>query len=163
MAENIGTPEMKQRREGEAPSLEERRRMRSESRQSSTYKAFLKDLCAQGNFDEKSAEKAASSVLCLLEQRIMHDEAKDLNAQLPRKLQTLLQRCERHETLRPRDINREEFVKMVCEDLGSSREEAERSMRAVFQTLRQHVSEGEIEEVIGNLPRDLRPYWHQTV
>lgn len=152
MAENIGSQ-----------SIEERRRQRSETRQTQTYKAFLKDLCSTGNFDEAKAEKAATSVLCLLEQRIMWDEAKDLNSQLPQKLTNMLQRCERHEGVeRSRDLTRQKLLESVCADLGINDEkEAESTIRAVFATVRQHVSEGEIEQVVNQLPPDWRPLWQR--
>jgi uncharacterized protein (DUF2267 family) len=140
-------------------SLDELRQQRSEVRQSQTYKRFLKDLCERASFDEAFGEKAAVSVLCALEQRIMEEEAKDLEAQLPRKLVGLLQRCERHEDLRPRQLNREKFVELVSKDLGKDPGEAEQVIRAVFQTLREKVTEGEVDEVIHQLPADLRDLW----
>lgn len=153
MAENIGEQD-----------LEQLRKQRSETRRTQTYKKFLKDLCAAGSFDEETAEKAASSVLCVLEQRIMWDEAKDLNSQLPRKLTDMLQRCERHEGIeRSRDIDKKKFVQIVCEDLGKGEEEATQAIRAVFQTVREHVSEGEVDQVIQQLPHDMREFWRPAM
>lgn len=140
-------------------NLDELRRQRSEVRQSQTYKEFLKDLCRRGNYDEAFAEQAAVSVLCALEQRIVEGEAKDLESQLPRKLVGLLQRCERHEDLRPRDLHREKFIQLVAQDLGKDAAEAETAVRTVFQTLREKVAEGEIDQVIHQLPADLRDLW----
>lgn len=152
MAENTGTQ-----------SIEERRQQRSESRQSQTWKAFVKDLCAAGNFNEERAEKAAASVLCLLDQRITWDEAKDLNSQLPQKLRGMLQRCERHEGIeRSRDLDAKKLLDSVCEDLGiGDQQEAETAIRAVFQTIRDHVSPGEVEQVINQLPHDWRLLWQR--
>ncbi len=143
-------------------NLDELRRQRSEVRQSQTYKAFLKDLCRIGNYDEGKAEQAAVSVLCLLEQRIVSGEAADLEAQLPRKLVALLNRCERHENLRPRDLNADKFLELIAEDLGTDKPEAETLLHHVFQTLREHVDEGELDQVIHQLPKDLRAYWQPS-
>src|SRR5689334_1056797 len=90
--------------------LEARRQMRRESRRSQTYKRFLRHLCDESGLSEADAEAAASSVLCAFEQRILQSEADHLNAQLPRKLQELLTRCERHDDLPPRKFGRGELV-----------------------------------------------------
>ncbi|MGA9524021.1 MAG: DUF2267 domain-containing protein [Myxococcaceae bacterium] len=152
MAENI--------RENEQRDF---RQQRHESRTGQTWAAFLDDLCRQTNADREKAEKAASSILCALEQRIQANEAKDLNAQLPQKLRELLVRCERHQGDKPRRFNRDEFLKMVCDDLGVDSNEAERLTRGVFKTVRGHVSEGEAEQVGANLPPDLRDLWAREV
>ncbi len=139
------------------------RQQRHESRTGQTWAAFLDDLCRHTNTDREKAEKAASSILCALEQRIQAGEAKDLNAQLPQKLRELLVRCERHEGDKPRRFNRDEFLKMVCDDLGVDTSEAERLARGVFKTVRGHVSEGEADQVAANLPPDLRELWAREV
>ena len=139
--------------------LEARRQMRRESRQSQTYKRFLKNLCEESGLSEADAEAAASSVLCAFEQRILQTEADHLNAQLPRKLQELLTRCERHDALPPHKFGRAELVKMVCEDLGIDDTEAEARVRAVCSAVRLQVTEGEVEKVIDELPADLRVFW----
>jgi uncharacterized protein (DUF2267 family) len=148
----------------DARALEERRRQRSESRTSSTYKAFLKELCRVGSMTEELAESAAASVLCALEQRLMGDESRHLESQLPLKLQKLLYRCARHETgMPPRKFGQEELLAMVGEDLGMQPSEAEPVARAVFRVVAEHVSRGEIEDVIQQLPADLRELWPSEV
>jgi len=144
-------------------SLDERRLRRHESRASQTYGAFLKDLCRNGSMAPEFAEQAAVSVLCALEQRLIPEEAKDLEAQLPIKLLNLLARCERHRGEAPVKYDREQLLQMVGEDLNMAPDEAEPVIRAVFTTLRDHVSEGEIEEVIHMLPRDLRDLWQRPI
>ena len=121
---------------GASPDI---RQLRHESRAGSTYKAFLKDLCSIGNFDEPFAERAAISVLCYLEQRVMGEEASDLNAQLPSKLRELVQRCEIHEG-KPRDkYGREQFFQMVAGDLKKDPSEIEPIVRAVITAVRSQV------------------------
>src|SRR5690349_6641957 len=65
---------------------EVRRARRHEAHTSQTYAAFLKHLCERGGMSPSVAEKAAVSVLCAIEQRIFGEEARDMEAQLPRKL-----------------------------------------------------------------------------
>lgn len=144
--------------------LEVKRAWRRESRTSQTYAAFIKHLCDRGGMSPSVAEKAAVSVLCGLEQRIFGEEALDLEAQLPRKLTELIHRCERHESgPPPRKFGREEMLRMVGEELGLEPGAVEPVVRAVFDALRDQVSEGEVEQVISQLPEDLRDLWRPVV
>ncbi len=147
----------------EEQDLQARREQRRETRRNQTYKAFLGNLAVIGSMNEEEAERAAVSVLCVLEQRLFGEEAAHLEAQLPGKLQDLLVRCERHLGKPASKFGREGFIKMVSEDLGVDELEAERKIRAVFSAVRDQVSEGEIEDVIGQLPADLRELWQRTI
>ncbi len=147
--------------EGQRPTGEELRHQRHESRTGSTYKAFLKELCKAGNWQEDFAENAAVSVLCHLEQRIMADEAKDMNAQLPFKLQELLKTCKLHEGRKVDKFGRDELYKRVADDLGLDAGKSEQIVRAVFTCVRGHLSEGEAEDVANQLPKDLEELWRR--
>jgi uncharacterized protein (DUF2267 family) len=152
-----------QSRRASGIDLETRREMRRETRRSQTYKAFLKNLCAIGSMSEEEAEQAAVSVLCTLEQRMFGEEAAHLEAQLPAKLQELLVRCERHVGKPITKFGREKFIQMVADDLGADPTLAEQKIRAVFTAVRDQVSEGEIEDVINQLPSDLRDLWQRAI
>ncbi len=143
--------------------LEDRRQQRRETRRNQTYKAFLGNLAVIGSMNEEEAERAAVSVLCVLEQRLFGEEAAHLEAQLPGKLQELLVRCERHMGKPASKFGRDGFIQMVSEDLGVEAMEAEKKIRAVFSAVRDQVSEGEIEDVIGQLPADLRELWQRAI
>lgn len=144
--------------------LEVRRAQRRESRTSQTYAAFIKHLCERGGMSPSVAEQAAVSVLCAIEQRIFGEEARDFEAQLPQKLTALLVRCERHESgPPPRKFGREEMLRMVGEELSLAPEAVEPVIRAVLSALRDQVSEGEVEQVMKQLPHDLRDLWRPVV
>lgn len=144
--------------------LEVRRARRHESRTSQTYAAFIKHLCERGGMSPSVAEQAAVSVLCAIEQRIFGEEAQDLEAQLPQKLTDLLVRCERHESgPPPRKFGRQEMLRMVGEDLSLAPEAVEPVIRAVLNAIRDQVSEGEVEQVMRQLPHDLRDLWRPAV
>ncbi|MBI3184190.1 MAG: DUF2267 domain-containing protein [Myxococcales bacterium] len=151
------------RRTYTAEELLERRRQRHESRTSSTYKDFLKELEREGPLTSELSERAATAVLCALEQRIIRDEAEHLEAQLPQRLRFLLQRCEKHEELLPREIDRESFLRLVGEHLGKSAEESEPIARAVLRVVSRRVTAGEIQDVLSQLPADMRALFPQEV
>ena len=135
--------------------LEEIRRKRHEARASQTYKSFIADLSRIGGMSADDAERAAVSVLCALEQRIMASEARHLEAQLPFKLRELLHECERHEAERPQRFGRAEFIRMIAQDLGIDEVQAETIALDVITAVREHISEGEARDVAGQLPPDL--------
>jgi uncharacterized protein (DUF2267 family) len=144
--------------------LEVRRARRHESRTSQTYAAFIKHLCERGGMSLSVAEQAAVSVLCAIEQRIFGEEAQDLEAQLPQKLTQLLHRCERHESgPPPNKFGRAEMLLMVGEELSLKPEAVEPVIRAVLAAIRDQVSDGEVEQVMRQLPSDLRDLWRPVV
>ncbi len=116
-----------------------------------------------GTISEELAERAAVAVLCALERRILPEEARDLEAQLPANLRALIARCDTHAGVRPRALDRTEFVAMVADELGVPPDRAEHLILAVFHALRAPVSEGEARQVEGQLPSDLRALWERSI
>ncbi|MCK8502331.1 DUF2267 domain-containing protein [Myxococcus fulvus] len=141
--------------------IEVRRARRKEAHASQHYAAFLKHLCERGGMSPSVAEKAAVSVLCAVERRITQGETQDLEAQLPNKLTLLLHRCERHEDELPKGFGREELLARVGEDLALNPEAVEPVVRAVLNSVRAQISEGEAEDVMDQLPEDLRELWRR--
>lgn len=135
---------------------------RHESHIGSTYAAFIKHLCEVGKLEPGLAECAAVSVIHALLHRIQPGEAKDLQAQLPRKLLDMLPKPDAQRPPRVPGKSREDFLQVVAEDLRKDVSEVELIVRAVFQGLREHISEGEAHDVESNLPRDLQDLWRRT-
>ena len=139
---------------------------RSEKRHQShlgrSYAAFIKHLAEVGKLEAGVVECAAVSVINALLHRIQPTEAKDLTAQLPRKLVEFLPK-EGQQPGRDYGRSREDFLRVVGEDLRKEdASEVEGLVRAVFQGLREHISEGEAEDVESNLPPDLQDLWRRT-
>ena len=139
-----------------------RSEQRHQSHLGSTYAAFIKHLCEVGRLEPALAECAAVSVINALLHRIQPGEAKDLAAQLPRKLVEMLPKEGAQKPARVIGKSREDFLKAVAEDLGKDSSEVEPVVRAVFQGLREHISEGEAQDVESNLSRDLQDLWRRT-
>lgn len=139
--------------------LEERRKLRHESRTGATYQAFLNDLCSMGNFDRDFAEQASVAVLCAFGRRVYGTEAKDMTAQLPLKLQELLQSCLTHQGAPERRFGKDELLRMVADDLERSPDEVEPVVRAVVQAVHNQISEGEVHQFGHMLPEDLAELW----
>lgn len=142
---------------------EKSRAERSEARRSQTFAAFMTYLRRVGSISEELAEHSAVAVLCALERRIQPEEGKDLEAQLPANLRDLMARCDKHAGIRPRALDRAEFVAMVAEELGVPPAKAEHLILAVFHALRAQVSEGEASQVESQLPADLKELWSRSL
>ncbi len=142
---------------------EKKRAERREQRHNQTFADFMTYLRRVGQISEGVAEQSAVAVLCALERRILPDEAKDLESQLPYKLRELVRRCDTHAGISPHKIHRAEFVAMVAEDLAVPPDRAEHLILSVFHALRAQVSEGEGRQVEGQLPPDLRSLWARSL
>jgi uncharacterized protein (DUF2267 family) len=99
--------------------------------------------------DWAEAERTLRVVVQALADRVAGDEADDLRAQLPEPLKSEI-------TVSPQadPMNAQEFVQRVAGDLGLPEDEARDRARAVFATLHDAVTEGEWEEVVGQLDRN---------
>lgn len=101
--------------------------------------------------DNARAEKITRAFLETLGARLPNDEAKDLAAQLPVELKESL-----HPTAPEVDkLTKDEFLTRFARSADLSNEQAPTMAQAVWQTLEQSVSAGELDEIRGILPRDL--------
>jgi uncharacterized protein (DUF2267 family) len=96
--------------------------------------------------DRFEAEKTAVVVLQALSDRLTGKEAHDLLAQLPAMFKELVIVSQSAQPL-----SADEFVRRVSDDLAVSEDEARARIRAVFATLREAVTRGELEDVLAQL------------
>jgi uncharacterized protein (DUF2267 family) len=107
----------------------------------------------------EESRQAAGVVLRALRDRLTADEAAHAAAQLPRELKELWAGG-RRPAGRPLKLRRREFLERVRVDAGlRSLSQAERLTDAVFAGLKEQLSEGEAEDIVSQLPRDLKGQW----
>ena len=99
--------------------------------------------------DRFEAEKTAVVVLEALCDRLTGKEANDLLAQLPAMFKELVVY-----TPAAMPLSADDFVRRVGESLEIPPDEARTRIRAVFATLREAVTRGELEDVIEQLDPD---------
>lgn len=143
--------------------IERRRSQRHATRQNQTYQSFLQDVKFATSLSKEMAEKATTSILCLLEERLQPEEAFDLESQLPKLLRQLLHRCEKHEHLAARKFHRQDMLLEISHELNDTVAMAEKWTRAVFQVLSHRLTDGEIDDVVMQLPKDIRELWPKAV
>lgn len=121
--------------------------------------SWVRELAEELGDDEQRAYQALRGTLHALRDRLAPEEAVHLGAQLP-----MLVRGLYYEgwTLsgKPVKRNREEFLDAVRQAFGpTAGADPEQAARAVFRLLEKHVTQGELQDVQGSLPKDLRELW----
>ncbi len=106
--------------------------------------------------DMEEADSAIRSVLLALTDIISHDEAHDMASELPKEYKELVQSRLR-EGQPVQKASWGNLVSRVQSDLDlETPEGAEQVIRGVFSVLKDAVSPGELEDVLAELPLDLR-------
>jgi uncharacterized protein (DUF2267 family) len=121
---------------------------------------WLKEIMEALGCDRHRAYQALRGVLHCLRDRLIVEEAAQLADQLP-----MLVRGIYYESWRPaatpRKVrSREEFLEQLASHLpGPQPLDPETTALAVFQVLNRHVTPGEIEDVVSELPKEIRTLW----
>jgi len=124
---------------------------------------WLKELRDNADLaDEATALSVLRAVLHQVRDRLSVEEAVDLAAQLP-----LLVRGIYFEGWRPAHVpekvhSKQEFLERVTDRLLPHRVAPERAVRDVLALLAHHCDPGEISDVIGQMPSELRQLWPET-
>jgi uncharacterized protein (DUF2267 family) len=116
-----------------------------------------------GQCDREDAKRGAAAVLHALRDRLTPDEADQAAAQLPGSLRAVWSEAEPSERI-PLKLNREQFYERVRGDAGLlTAQEAQWLTLAVFAALKGSLSPGEAEDVMAQLPKDLKEVWVEAV
>jgi uncharacterized protein (DUF2267 family) len=125
-----------------------------------TTNTWLKEIMATTGPDRQRAYRVLRAVLHALRDRLTIDEVAHLGAQLPLLVRGLYY-DQWHPAGKPERMRHlGEFLTAVAaelDDIGPIN--AEDAARAVFAVLDEHVAAGEIEDVKGMLPAELRRLW----
>jgi uncharacterized protein (DUF2267 family) len=112
--------------------------------------------------DRKVVKRATAAVLHALRDRLTTDEADQVLAQLPEELKEVWAEGEEAER-EPMKMKREEFYERIVQDAGlPSRREARWMTLAVFAALKEQISPGEAQDVMAQLPKDLKELWDEA-
>ncbi len=126
--------------------------------------AWLHDIMNLLNWDDQQhAYKALRAVLHVLRDRLPVEEATDLAAQLPMLIRGLYYEGWNPSAKPKRLKTVDAFVANVNTHLNAggfgADADAEEITRAVLKVIADHVTQGEIDDVMGSLPEPLRQLW----
>ncbi len=133
--------------------------MRAQARAEATYHRVVTAIADAAALDRDRAERALLLGACMLCRRLVPQEAEDLIAQLPSMLQPRLEKCLDGPD---RAVTSDAIRDQLARSLGLDLEQASVTMKAVFKTIGETVSAGEIEEVRGQLPEEMKHLFPQT-
>jgi len=128
-----------------------------------TTQTFLRQvLAAAGRPTVDDARNVTAAVFHALRDRLTPDEADQAAAQLPRPLKLLWWRGE-VDGRRPVKMHSQKFYERVRREAGlASEREARIATTAVFAALKSQLSPGEAEDILGQLPKDLKSVWEDA-
>ncbi|TYC06665.1 DUF2267 domain-containing protein [Micromonospora sp. WP24] len=113
------------------------------------YHEFVATVRQRGEYTSAAdAEEAIRAVLGVLAARLTPDEARDLAGQLPHGIAEILQES-REPTLR---LSVQEFLQRIAAGTGATSRTAEWDAFAVLSTLAEAISDGELNDLITQLP-----------
>lgn len=144
-----GPARLERRAAGRAHAL-----MRAKARADASYQRLLKMIEERtAGLDRARCERALLLGVCMLCRRLTPGEAEDLVAQLPSNLSRQLSDC----TDGPdRTVTREAIRTEIARNLGLEADRAGAVMCAVFDAVGEMAASGQMAEVRGQLPDDMK-------
>ncbi|MGA9869455.1 MAG: DUF2267 domain-containing protein [Acetobacteraceae bacterium] len=134
--------------EGRARAL-----MRAKERAEATYRRMVEAVAGAAGLDRARADRALLITSCMLCRRLTPREAQHLIAQLPSMLQSGLDNCLGGPD---RSVTTQAIKNEVARSLGMGPDDVGESLQAVFKAIADRVSAGQIEEVRGQLPEEMK-------
>lgn len=119
---------------------------------------FIKQVQSRASLDSKDAAlKATQATLETLGQRLFGGESTDLAAQLPSELAYYLRQGSKSEAF---DLS--EFYERISRREGVDVDEASIHARAVIEVLCEAVTQGEIDDICSQLPKDFAALFRKS-
>jgi uncharacterized protein (DUF2267 family) len=116
-----------------------------------------------GTLEPDEATRGTAAVFHVLRDRLTPDEAGQVAAQLPGPLKMVWEAGERP-AREPTKMHREEFYERVKAEASlRSTRAAEWLTLAVFGALKAQLSPGEVDDILAQLPKDLKEVWVEAV
>jgi len=124
---------------------------------------WLKEIAQALNLDRHGAYQVLRAVLHCLRDRLPINEAAQLGDQLPMLVRGIYYEAW-HPAGEPDKIrSRDEFLDGITARIATRQPiDTENTARAVFRTLENHVTPGEIRDVIQVLPQEIGALWPQS-
>ena len=128
-----------------------------------TAQTFYRTVAEEGGpMELGEAKRVTAAVMHALRDRLTPREAAQAAAQLPRPLQSAWRYGEA-KGRRPIKMHRKEFFERVRGEAGlDSWRDARDLTRAVFHALKLTLAPGETEDIVAQLPSDLKTFWQEA-
>jgi len=115
-----------------------------------------------GQADREAVKRGTAAVLQALRDRLLSTEAAQAAAQLPRALKEVWSAGDRPDR-EPIKMHRKAFYERVRREAGLKTVREGRFLTiGVFAALKEQLSSGEADDVLAELPRDLKDVWEDA-
>jgi uncharacterized protein (DUF2267 family) len=115
-----------------------------------------------GHTDREAVKRGTAAVLHALRDRLMPSEARQAAAQLPRGLKDVWSAGEVRDR-KPVKMHRKEFYERVRREAGLKNVREARFLTiGVFAALKEQLSAGEADDIVAQLPKDLKEVWEDA-
>ena len=115
-----------------------------------------------GQTNREAAKRGATAVLQALRDRLTPEEAEQAAAQLPRELKEVWRAGDSADR-KPIKMHRKEFYERVRREAELRNIREARSVTiGVFAALKAQRSPGEADDILAQLPRDLKEVWEEA-
>ncbi len=132
---------------------------------------FIKELAQELGCpdDKKKAGRILKAVLKALRNRLSHEESMHLLAQLPMCIKAVYVDGWKLSQTPEKIKNVSEFIEEVmrydvprAQQDFANKDEAIRAVKAVFKVIKNHISDGESQDVEAELPKQLKELWEEA-
>lgn len=122
---------------------------------------WLKEIMEELNIDSRRiAYMSLRAVLHALRDRLLVDEAVDLGAQLPLLIKGIYYDEWNPSSTPVKDRHIDDFLTHIKERYRADGQvDMEKTARAVFSVLKKRITEGELKDVKGMMPHELKVLW----
>lgn len=127
--------------------------IRARARAKLSHDKLVANVAGACRLEPDRAERALMICLCMLCRRLMPEEAQHTIAQLPSLLQAQLDQCLDGPD---RSVTVDAISDELARALGMTRNIADSTMQTVFRVIGETVSQGQIDEVRGGLPEQMK-------
>lgn len=131
----------------------------------SEFEYWLRAIADEMDLEERPdiAFQAFRSVLHAIRDRTFPNEVFDLSAQLPLMVRGVFFEGYNLKD-KPDKFNADEFLEIIEQGFyGNTSIDAETAFRAVLTVLYEKVSEGEMEDIYGGMPKDIKKLWKDSL
>jgi uncharacterized protein (DUF2267 family) len=121
--------------------------------------AWLNEISETLGSDRHRAYQVLRAVLHCLRNRLIVNEVADLGDQLPTLVRGIYYEAWQPSRNPVKIRSQEDFLAQIAAHLTHAHIEPEDAARAVFQVLEKHITRGELDDILEELPLNIRALW----
>lgn len=115
------------------------------------YREMIKKVQLYSGFSDSESENALVTFVKMLARRLTPDERMDFASQLPAELQDTVVSIEETDD----NMSMEDMLETIADEQNIDEDHAKKQIMAAWQTLRDAISKGEIDDIRAQLPKDM--------